>query len=194
MSEIITKLPSTLQIECIQYLKTPNERIILAGFNGVGKTSFIRRCTNREFQTNYIPNNTNLPEIVTLNQRAKVVVLSDQWTTGIEQRLLRNAKQLPTRVILMASVITSISLRKIYQYYIPIFLELEREMLANGSMFTIDIVLTNTDHPRYTWRELELRKLKLKVREFNINPVFYVSNKTGDGFDNKYFDYLRNEF
>jgi GTPase SAR1 family protein len=194
MTEIITKLPSTLQIECIQYLKTPNERIILAGFNGVGKTSFIRRCTNRKFQTNYIPNNTNLPEIVTLNQRAKVVVLSDQWTAGIEQRLLRNTNQLPTRVILMASVITSISLRKIYQYYIPLFLELEREMLANGSRFSIDIVLTNTDHPRYTWRELELRRLKLKVREFNINPVYYVSNKTGDGFDNKYFDYLRNEF
>jgi len=192
MSEIISKLPTALQIECIKYLVTPNERIILLGINGVGKKSFIRKCNNFDFQSEYSINFDSV-EFIKFNKRVKIAVLSGLWSYTLEFRLLKFVKQPPTRVILMASVISSLSLRKIYLYYIPLFLGLRNEMKDKPD-FKIDIILTNTDHPRYTWKELELRILKRKLKEFDINSMYLISNKTGNGFDNKYFDCICNEF
>lgn len=192
MTEIITKLPTSLQIECIKYLITPAEHIILLGVNGVGKKSFIRKCNNGEFQYQYTPTYRyrNYFEKVILNQRVNFVILGGLFESTLENRLLNLVnKQLPTRIILMASVISSISLRQVYQRYFPLILGFN-----NHNAFTIDIILTNTDHPHYTWRELELRTLKRKMKEFNIGSLYYVSNKTGSGFDNKYFNYLYSEF
>ena len=123
MTEIITKLPTSLQIECIKYLITPTEHIILLGINGVGKKSFIRKCNNEEFQYQYTPTYrySNYFEKVTLNQRINFAVLGGLFNSCLENRLLNLVnKQLPTRIILMASVISSISLRQIYQRYIPL--------------------------------------------------------------------------
>jgi len=193
MTDIITNLPTSLQIECIKYLVTPSERIILLGVNGVGKKCFIRKYNNEKFQHEYTPSSTivynNYLEIVRLNQRVNFAVLSGLFVLNLEVKIQNLVNQLPTRVILMASVISSISLRQIYQRYIPIILGCKQE-----KKFKIDIILTNTDHPRYTWRELELRTLKRKMKEFNIDSMYYVSNKTGAGFDNKYFESLYNEF
>lgn len=42
-SNIIHLLPRELQIHCLQFLITPNERILVVGSKKVGKTSFINR-------------------------------------------------------------------------------------------------------------------------------------------------------
>lgn len=197
MTEIINKLPRCLQIECMKYLITPNERIILIGVNGVGKKSFIRKCKNEEFQQEYIYyyNYKNKANILNINQRIKIAILSGLWNVGfLENKILKLLnQQLPTRMVFMASVISSVSLRQIYQCYIPLLLNLYHPFISK-SKFKIDIILTNTDHPRYTWRELELRTLKRKLKEVNIDSLYYVSNKTGAGFENKYFESFYNEF
>jgi len=189
MTEIINRLPTALQIECIKFLVTKNERIILLGVNGVGKKSFVRKCNNEQFQQQYTNITIDSIEFIEINKRVKLAVLSGLWSWTLEYRLLRFVNQPPTRVILMASVISSISIRKIYMYYIPLFLELRKEMKHKVG-FIIDIILTNIDHPRYTWKELELRTLKRKLKEFDINSMYLISNKTGTGFDNEYFMYL----
>ena len=47
-SNIIHLLPRELQIHCLQFLITPNERILVVGSKKVGKTCFINRFINND--------------------------------------------------------------------------------------------------------------------------------------------------
>jgi hypothetical protein len=194
MTEIIYKLPTTLQIECLKYLITPNERILLIGIKGVGKKSFINSFTNKTLQyTTIYKDINNTIEFVRLNDRVNLAVLSELWGVSLETQLLQIINQLPTRVILMGSVISAISLKKIYQIYIPLFLALSYSKFGKNGI-KIDIILTHTDHPNYTWKQLELRTLKRKIIEFKMNPLCMISTKTGDGLNKRTFEFLSNEF
>jgi hypothetical protein len=167
----------------MKFLVTSNERIVLLGINGVGKMSFIRKC-NSIFQHKCV----NSVDFIKLNERVKFIVFNSLSSMNYEYyRLTLNRP--PTRILLMASVISSKSMKVLYQFYIPLIL---KETILKG--LPIDIILTHTDYPRYTWKELELRILKRTLQKNKINSIFQISNNLEDKFNDKYFDRFKSDY
>ena len=75
MSNIIANLPSELQVNTFQFLVKPNERVILVGNPGGGKTIFIRRIKKSGFSPRYSP--SKIVQFNKINRRVSIAELGD---------------------------------------------------------------------------------------------------------------------
>jgi len=192
MSEIIVNLPVSLQIECLKYLITPNERILLVGSRDIGKSYFIQKCQNKPFpvfvnmygfmvsKPNVIVNTVRNNVITKLNSRVQIAELN-----GLQLQINESILKKTTKIIIMGSLTSSVSIQKIYRYYIPKFI---------NKSIQIEIVLTHSDAPNYTWKHLELRLLKRQMKIHHLHQkIHYISNITGEGYEDC-FNYITDDF
>jgi len=168
-SNIIHLLPRELQIHCLQFLITPNERILVVGSKKVGKTCFINRFINNDI------NQDNTRSICTINNRAKIVeVTKDNY----------NFKQKPTKILIICDITSSYSITQIYNKFIPKYKDL-------NVPFTIII---NRKHVNISkWKMQEIILLHEMCRKMNYTniPVHWIYMNRH--FPIKDFEYITNE-
>jgi hypothetical protein len=186
MCEIFAKLPSSIQILIITYLKYPNERILLVGENSVGKTSFIENCRrNVQIPPCVFEDPSGSFTCYTINSRVKMAEMNSSlsWSNNVgtlQEKL--SGVNIPTRVIIMASVVNRASIQKAYNYFVPLLVWWKVPMV---------IILTHVDKPLHLWHFLDLRKLKQRLVQYKIfDSLYWVSNETGKGIYHEDLNYI----
>lgn len=171
-SNIIHLLPRELQIHCLQFLITPNERILVVGSENVGKTCFINKFINND------NNQHNTRSICTVNNRAKMVEANEDNY---------NFKQKPTKILIMCDVTSTYSITQIYNKFIPKYKDL-------NVPFTIIINKTDVNNSKWKMQEIiSLHEICRKMNHANIhvNCLHWISmNKH---FPIQHFDCVTNE-
>jgi GTP-binding protein EngB required for normal cell division len=187
MSEIYEKLPSSIQIMIYTYLTLPNERILLVGENGVGKTSFIENCRTHSQTSPCIFQDPSGSFIChTINPRVKMAEMNSTLIRSnnidiLHERLDREVNK-PTRVIVMASVVNRDSIQKAYNYFIPLLILWK---------IPISVILTHVDKPLHLWHFLDLHKLKQRLYQSKIfDSLYWVSNESGKGIYHEDLNYI----
>ena len=184
MSDILISLPSSLQIMTFKYLVHPNERVLLIGNPGVGKTSFIRRLNSGQYSSRYVPTDSIVYNPI--NSRVNVVEIGGQWRFSSSYEKATN----PTRIIIMADVTSKLSINDIIGFYIPRYRHYN---------VPITVIFNKTDVPRRDWRQSELsafsKKLATLSQEIRHVNVVWTSLKNCDDTDmNVNFQHLMSEF
>jgi GTPase SAR1 family protein len=165
-TNIIHLLPRELQIHCLQFLITPNERILVVGSKKVGKTSFINRFINND------NNQDNTRSICTINNRAKIVeVTKDNY----------NFKQKPTKILIICDITSSYSITQIYNKFIPKYKNL-------NVPFTI--IINRKDLKISKW---EINLLHEICRKMNYTNIPIHSIYMNGHFPIQDFEYITNE-
>jgi len=184
MTDIFTKLPSSLQIQVFTYLTIPTERILLIGENRVGKTDFIKNCGYTETGLCYLCKFSELCGVCyKINSRVKIMELSDGIFTNILKKRFSGINT-PTKIVLMASVVDRSSIQKIYNCFILLFVSWN---------IPITIILTHTDQPNHLWRTFELRKLKQRLFHYGIlKSLIWISNENKKGINHPDLNFIHN--
>lgn len=182
MTNIIATLPRELQVNTFQYLVKPNERVLLLGNAGVGKTNFIRRIKKSGFLPLYF--STDPIQFNKINDRVSIVELGGLWKYSSLYKKVAN----PTRIIIMASVTSCVSIQDITRYYLP---------KCRKYNVPITIIFNKTDYPHNSWKYRELdwftEKIKTISSQYHAITVFSTSMKNDDICLTPHFDYL-NEY
>ena len=168
-SNIIHLLPRELQIHCLQFLITPNERILVVGSENVGKTCFINKFINND------NNQHNTRSICTINNRAKIVeVEEDNY----------NFKQKPTKILIICHITSNYSISQIYNKFIPKYKDL-------NVPFTIIINKTAAHISKWKIQQIFLLdEICRKMNYTNIHVHLIYMNKH---FPIQDFEYITNE-
>ena len=183
MSNIIANLPSELQVNTFQFLVKPNERVILVGNPGVGKTIFIRRIKKSGFSPRYSP--SKIVQFNKINRRVSIAELGGLWKYSSLYKKVAN----PTRIIIMASITSCISIRDITLYHLP---------KCRQYNVPITIIINKTDVPQTDWKHCEMKMFRKKMAtissQYQPITIFLTSMKeNGDICLTPHFDYL-NEY
>lgn len=171
-SNIIYLLPRELQIHCLQFLITPNERILVVGSEKVGKTCFVNKFMNNH------DNRHNTRSICTINNRAKMVEANEDD---------HNFKQKPTKILIMCDVTSTYSITQIYNKFIPKY---------NDLNVPFEIIVNRKDANNSKWKMQEIISLHEMCRKMNhanihVNCLHWISmNKH---FPIQHFDHVTNE-
>ena len=180
MSNIIANLPSELQVNTFQFLVKPNERVILVGNPGVGKTIFIRRIKKSGFSPRYSP--SKIVQFNKINRRVSIAELGGLWRFSSAYTKVAN----PTRIIIMADVTSGLSIKDVILVHLPRCREYN---------LPITIIFNKTDIPRVNWKHRELewftKKMATISSQYPPISIFLTSMKeNGDICLTPHFDYL----
>jgi GTPase SAR1 family protein len=181
---IIERLPVSIQILCLQFLITPNERILLMGTKGVGKTSFLNKILQKTFNNNHEKcEDDEMLKLYDVNRRVKIAELHEQIIYSNHKIPIN-----PTKIIIMADVSCTKSIRKIYNYFIPTY-----KILTNNFV----IIINKFDVNKSSWKKKELKILLHKITDFekHVNqkiPIHWFSIKGELSITR--FNYITNEF
>ena len=173
-NDIIHKLPRELQIHCLQFLTTPNERIIVIGSKNVGKTTCINQLMQNTHSHKYNP-------ITDINTRVKIAELNDANNYNFLKK--------PTNIIVICDVISSVSMHNIYNNFIPKYVHL-------NVPFTI-IINNTTDADISKWQMHEI-KILIKQKQFfekqlkSKIPIHWISSNMP--FPSRDFEYIMNKY
>jgi len=100
----------------------------------------------------------------------------------LHERLVGGQLQIPTKIIIMASVVNRSSIQKAYNYYIPLLVRWK---------LPITVILTHVDKDLHLWYFLDLRKLKYKMHEYKMfDSLHWVSNENGKGIYHEDLNYI----
>lgn len=183
MTTIITTLPRELQVNTFQFLVKPNERVLLVGNPGVGKTNFIRRIKKSGFSPRY--HSTDPFQFNKINDRVSIAELGGLWKYSSLYKKVAN----PTRIIIMASITSCISIRDITLYHLP---------KCRQYNVPITIIINKTDVPQSDWKHCEMKLFRKKMATISsryppITILLTSMKENGDICLTPHFDYL-NEY
>ena len=184
MSSIIATLPTPLQVNILQYLVKPNERVLLLGNAEVGKTNFIRRIKKTGFLPQYT--HTVLVEFNKINDRVSIAEIGGYWKccSSVYKQVAN-----PTRIIIMADVTSGLSIRDAILIHLP---------NCDKYNVPITIIFNKTDIPQVEWNHHELEWFHKKMADISFQypsiTVLSTSMKENDDIClTPRFDYL-NEY
>jgi small GTP-binding protein len=179
MCELIKKLPTTLQIHCLQYLITPNERILLVGDEGSGKTTFIQKIKGEPFSEKYYP--TFFYEFYTINKRVKIIEVGGQWFFSSAYKKDIN----PTNIIIVVNVTSYMIMYNSVNMYI-------QKYRKYNVPFTI--IVNKTDIPHALWNKYYLIYKIQNIKPPLLHPVtIHLVSFKNDNITDK-FSYIVNEY
>jgi GTPase SAR1 family protein len=140
MTDIIAILPRELQVKTFQYLVQPNERVLLVGNPGVGKSSFIRAIKKEAFSSRYVPTDSICFNTV---HNVSIIELGGQGKYSSAYKKAGN----PTRIIIMADVTSDLSMKEVINFHLPKY---------STYNVPITIVFNKVDIPRTQWKNTDL--------------------------------------